>query len=125
MGFFISMFICNLLVPLIMLIGGILMYRKPPKQINDAIGYRTRRSKKNMDTWLFAHKYCGKEWTIVGAILLVASVAGQIPFAGAGENTVGLVTMIVLGVQVAVILLSIVPVERALERTFDDEGMRR
>ena len=62
MGFFIAMFLCNLLMPLIMLIGGYCMYRKPPKEINGLVGYRTTMSKKNKNTWKFAHEYCGKLW---------------------------------------------------------------
>lgn len=38
MGFFIAMFVCNLLMPLIMLIGGYCMYKSPPKKINGSVG---------------------------------------------------------------------------------------
>ncbi|MFR4351708.1 MAG: SdpI family protein [Roseburia sp.] len=31
-----------------------------PKEINSTLGYRTFRSRKNQDTWIFAHNYCGK-----------------------------------------------------------------
>ena len=55
MSLFISMFLCNLLVPLVMLIGGYYMCKRPPEDINSAMGYRTKRSKKNKDTWKFAH----------------------------------------------------------------------
>ena len=53
MGFFIFMFICNLLIPLLMIICGYFMRRKPPKEINGLIGYRTAMSRKNKDTWDF------------------------------------------------------------------------
>ena len=46
MWFFIAMFICNLLIPLIMLVCGYFMYKKPPKEINSVVGYRTKMSKK-------------------------------------------------------------------------------
>ena len=62
MGFFIAMFLCNLLMPLIMLIGGYCIYKNPPKEINGLVGYRTTMSKKNKDTWTFAHDYCGRLW---------------------------------------------------------------
>ena len=38
------------------------MSKYPPKEINGIIGYRTTMSRKNMDTWKFAHDYCGKLW---------------------------------------------------------------
>ena len=51
MGFFIAMFLCNLLMPSIMVIAGYCMYKNPPKEINGLIGYRTAMSEKNKDTW--------------------------------------------------------------------------
>lgn len=60
MVFFMTMFVCNLLIPLVMLIGGYFMYKHPPKKISGIIGYRTSRSRMNEDTWSFAHEYCGK-----------------------------------------------------------------
>ena len=59
MGFFIAMFLCNLLMPSIMVIAGYCMYKNPPKEINGLIGYRTAMSEKNKDTWAFAHDCCG------------------------------------------------------------------
>ena len=53
MFLFITMFICNMLMPLIMLICGYCMYNNPPKEINGVIGYRTKMSKLNKDTWTF------------------------------------------------------------------------
>ena len=44
MGFFIAMFLCNLLMPSIMVIAGYCMYKNPPKEINGLIGYRTAMS---------------------------------------------------------------------------------
>ena len=74
MGFFIAMFVCNLLMPLIMLIGGYCMYKNPPKEINGFVGYRTTMSKKNKDTWTFAHDYCGRLWIKLGLILLFPTI---------------------------------------------------
>ena len=49
------MFLCNLLMPSIMVIAGYCMYKNPPKEINGLIGYRTAMSEKNKDTWAVAH----------------------------------------------------------------------
>lgn len=125
MVFFISMFICNLLIPATMIITGYFMYKKPPKDINGVIGYRTPMSSKNMDTWKFAHDYCGRLWLKIGIILLVPSIIVQIPFVNSDENTVGILTLIIEGVQLVFLLGSILPVERALKRTFDENGKRR
>lgn len=125
MVFFICMFICNLLIPATMIITGYFMYKKPPKEINGVIGYRTPMSSKNMDTWKFAHDYCGRLWLKIGIILLVPSIIVQIPFVNSDENTVGILTLIIEGVQLVFLLGSILPVERALKRTFDENGKRR
>ena len=125
MGFFIAMFVCNLLMPLIMLIGGYCMYRKPPKEINGLVGYRTTMSKKNKDTWKFAHDYCGRLWIKLGLILLFPTILVQIPFVHSSENAIGIVALIVEAVQLTILIGSIVPVEKALKRTFDENGDRR
>ena len=73
MWFYIMMFTCNLLIPIVMLICGFFMSKYPPKEINGIIGYRTTMSRKNMDTWKFAHDYCGKLWLKLGLLLLIAN----------------------------------------------------
>lgn len=100
MGFFIAMFLCNLLMPSIMVIAGYCMYKNPPKEINGLIGYRT-------------------------AMLLVPTVLAQIPFAKSGEDVVGTVTLVIEAVQVLVLIGSVILVEKALKRTFDENGNRR
>lgn len=35
-----------------MILGGRIMWKHSPKNINCVIGYRTSRSMKNIDTWL-------------------------------------------------------------------------
>lgn len=124
MGFFIAMFFCNLLIPLTMMITGYMMYKHPPKEINGVIGYRTTRSTKNMDTWRFAHDYCGRLWFKAGIILFIPSIAAQMPFAGSNEDVVGIMTVVVETVQLIVLIGSIFPVEKALKTNFDDDGNR-
>jgi len=125
MRFYIMMFICNLLIPIVMLICGLLMYKKPPKEINGIIGYRTTMSRKNKDTWAFAHDYCGKLWIKLGLPLLILTIIIQILFVHSSENAIGCMTLVVEGIQLVVILVSIVFVERALKKNFDEHGVRR
>ncbi len=80
MWFWWFMFVCNLLIPVILIIAGRMMWKHCPKKINTVYGYRTRRSMKNMDTWRFAHNYCGKLWWKIGWVSLFPSVVVQIPF---------------------------------------------
>lgn len=125
MGFFIAMFICNLLIPVIMLIGGYCMYKNPPKEINGLVGYRTTMSKKNNDTWSVAHEYCGRLWMKLGLMLLIPSIIVQIPFVHSDDDAIVIVTLIIETIQLVVLIGSIVSVEKALKRTFDENGIRR
>ncbi|AEV69979.1 SdpI family protein [Acetivibrio clariflavus] len=125
MWFWILMFFCNLLIPVIMIIVGYLMYKHPPKKINAFYGYRTSRSMKNDETWKFAHDYCGRIWIKLGFVLLIPTIIASIPFINSAINVVGIVTLVIQGVQVIVLIGSIFPVEAALKKNFDDNGNRR
>ena len=119
------MFFCNIMIPIVMIIAGVTMLKKCPDKINSFYGYRTTRSMKNMDTWQFAHKYCGKLWWIIGVILLIPSALIMLPFIGSSENVIGTVGTIVPLIQCAILIISIFPVERALKNTFNEDGGRK
>ena len=85
------MLLFNLLIPAVMIIAGRIMHKHCPKDINWIYGYRTARSMKNMDTWTFAHEYCGKLWWKIGWWMLVPSVLVMIPFWNSSEETVATV----------------------------------
>lgn len=125
MWFYISMFLCNLLIPLVMLIAGHYMQKCPPKKINGYIGYRSSMAKKNKDTWLFAHMYCGTLWKTLGAVLLIPSILVQLPIIHASDDVIGIMTAIPESVQVVVMLVSIAIVEKALRKTFDSNGIKK
>jgi len=125
MWFWWFMFVCNLMIPIFLLIAGRLMWKHCPKKINMVYGYRTERSMKNMDTWKFAHEYCGRLWWKLGLILLLPSVLIQLPFSHSNENVVGVVGAILCMVQVFVLIASIFPTEAALKKTFNEDGTRK
>ena len=118
-------FFCDLLTPVLMIGVGRWMWKHPPKEINAFLGYRTTWSMLNMDTWQFAHHHCGKRWWIIGWILLLPTVAIHIPFYGKGEDAIGWMCIGVLAVQLTVLIASIFPTERALKKTFREDGTRR
>lgn len=101
------------------------MWKHTPKAINSAVGYRSRRSKINMDTWNFAHENCGKRWWKIGWLMFVPTLIVQIPFYGQNEDTVGGLGLIIAVVECAVLLLSIIPTEKALKENFTDDGKRK
>ncbi|MFU0827323.1 MAG: SdpI family protein [Lachnoclostridium sp.] len=125
MWFWITMFICNLVLPLIMVLAGYMMYKHTPKFINRIYGYRTNRSMKNMDTWKFANKYCGKLWFRIGLILLVPSVVVQLPFINSSDNLTGNMTLLIEAIQLFAAIVPIFFVEKALKINFDENGRRK
>ncbi len=125
MWFWWFMLVCDLLVPILMIVAGNRMWKHSPKTINGVMGYRTARSMKNMDTWRFAHDYCGRLWWKIGWIMLIPSMVVHFPFYHGSETAVGTVGAILCTIQCAVLIFSVFPTERALKRTFTEEGIRR
>lgn len=125
MWFWWFMFVCNMLYSLIMILVGWYMWKHYPKKINDFVGYRTRRSKMNMDTWKFAHENCGKRWWKIGWILFFPTVLVQLPFYGKSDDEIGWVGLIICIIECSVLLVSILPTEKALKNTFNEDGSRK
>ena len=117
--------ICDLLIPIVMILAGIIMWKHAPKQINGLLGYRTTRSMKNMDTWKFAHDHCGRLWWKIGLILLIATIPAHLPFYHSSDDTLSALSLIVTGVQLVVLIASVFPTEKALKKTFHDDGTRK
>ena len=117
--------VVNLFLPLLMLGVGWWFQKSPPKKINPFVGYRTRMSMKNEQTWRFAHETCGRLWVRLGAWLLPASVVAMLPALGQGEEIAGWVGTGVCLAQCAVAIGSIPYTERALRRAFFPDGSPR
>ena len=115
----------DLIVPLMMIILGIIMMKRPPKNINRYVGFRTKLSMKNQDTWRFAHNHCGHSWLILGTILVIPTAAAHIPFYHSSENTLSIVSCIILTIQLIALLLSAVFTSRALKKHFNEDGSRK
>lgn len=114
-------------VPAILLGFGWQFMKNPPRDINGDYGYRTPMSMKNRDTWEFAHQVCGRVWWRAGWVLLALSAAlltwmQTRPGGGRTNWLLGILTA--LG-EAAALLLTIIPVERALKKEFDQNGIRR
>lgn len=125
MWFWWLILICDMTIPVVMLLAGRMMRKHCPGEINGVIGYRTKRSMKNADTWSFAHEYCGGLWQRLGLIMIVPTVLIHLPFRHCGENAIGIVGIIVAAVQCIAMLASVFLTEHALKKTFDADGARR
>lgn len=121
----IFLYICNLLIPIIMLIFGNVFTKHPPGSINMAYGYRTKRSMKNQETWNFAHEYCGRIWKNAGAVTLVISLLISLAVFFMDDAGFGYLSLILEHLQLVILIGSLYPVEKALKKNFDDEGKRK
>lgn len=125
MWFWWYMFFCNSLYSIAMILGGWFMWKHCPKSVNTICGYRTRRSKKNLDTWIFANENCGKRWWKIGWIMLIPTILVQIPFYGKSDDVIGNISLLLCVIECAVLLGSIFPTEKALKETFHEDGTRK
>ena len=125
MAFGYLMLLVMLITPLTMVGFGLVFLKNPPKSINSFYGYRTKRSMKNQDTWDFAHHVCGKIWLVCGLVSLPFSLVPVWLAVYKSKDVVSLTGLIVLGLQVVLLLVSLIPVERALKNHFDEFGKPR
>lgn len=126
MGMFWFLFFCNMLVPLMMLgIGYAFKGGHFPKGINGLCGYRTTMSMKNEKTWKFANTYWGKICWQIGWGIALLTVFATIFSYFAGENLFNMTSIVLCMGQCAVLLVTIIPVEKALKKKFDQNGEER
>jgi uncharacterized membrane protein len=121
MGLNILFMICVVLVPIIAIITGYKMKTKPPKEINNTVGYRTKRSKASQEAWDFANVYCGKNTFIYGIISLPVSIAFYALLtvsAHWGKLPAMLVVMLVQTVTMVIVMA--VPTEMKLKEKFGE-----
>lgn len=118
-----KMIIYTLIMCLTMVICGLLFVKRPPKEINTSIGYRTIISSKNIDTWNFAHKYAGKVWIISGIITaFIACICFMIPKDIIEYEKL----MIILEIFELVMLFLVIPItEIKLRKVFNKNGVRK
>lgn len=125
MWFWWFILICDCFIPTIMIIAGRMMWKHCPKKINGIVGYRTKMSMINMDTWRFAHDHAGKLWWKVGIGLLGPTMLIHIPFYGASDDTIGILSIIIIVIQLVFLVGSIFPTEKSLKNNFNEDGTKR
>ena len=125
MWFWWFIFVFDLLIPVLMILSGKTMQNHCPKNINGMIGYRTSRSMKNMDTWKYAHEYCGGLWQKTGWIILILSLLLHFPFYHSSKDVIGVMSGILCAAQCLFLITTVFLTEQALKRTFANEGVRK
>lgn len=80
---------------------------------------------KNMDTWKYAHDFCGRLWWKVGLIMLILTVLLHLPFYQSSPDTIGISSLIFTTIQLVVLIASVFQTESALKKTFHPDGTRK
>ncbi len=114
--------VCDLICPVGMMIGGRWMWKRPAKQINGLVGYRTARSMKNRETWRFAQEYNGRLMWKYGSWLLLPAVAVPVLLYGSTEKALTIASCVLWVVELAALLIPIPQTEKALKAEFPDKG---
>lgn len=126
LGMWIFMLTCNLIIPAVAIWYGRRFQANPPREPNVWFGYRTNRSMKSQDAWDFAQRKMGQVWGWWGFVMLTLAVAAQaLTLLATDVESMCLWSLPITVVEVVLLLLSMIPVERALKENFDDHGRRR
>ena len=112
------LFILSLTVPVIMIVTGIVFLLHPDQNKDGRRGYHTISARRSQHTWNYAQRYAGKIWIAAGILMFSASaVIFQLTDLPKGNLMVNLII-----IQLGVWVVTVYPVERALERNFDEIG---
>lgn len=125
LSFWFFMLVLDLLIPACMLYFGWRFLKKPPKNINNAYGYRSTRSMRNQEAWDFVQAYSGRFWFRTGWLALAASFVWMALLFGKKNDVVGLSAGILAMLQMVPFLAVIPATEQALKREFDAFGRKK
>lgn len=125
MGYKIIMLISVIFIPLLLIVIGKIFAKFPSKEPNIAIGFRTKLSMKNKDTWDYAQKLFPLCWIKLGTILLVISVIILFLLYNDDKDYIGKLVLIIMLIQVALMLGSIFFVNTKLKKAFNSDGTRK
>lgn len=120
MGFWIFMFIVTLLIPAALLLTWYLCPKF--KTINNASGYRTKRSMQNQDTWDFAQKYCSKISLYMFFPSLILALAIMPTVSSKPIDMIGWIGLGITMIQMMSFIVIMVSTEKALKKSFDESG---
>lgn len=116
-GLNIVYFICAVVIPVTSIITGYIMMKRPPKEINNVVGYRTRRSKSSKEAWDFANVFCGRNTLIFGIVSLIAAIVLYLVLAN--EDNGLKLSLLIMAIQcVLMVIVMAVPTELALKKKF-------
>ncbi|NLV50296.1 MAG: SdpI family protein [Clostridiales bacterium] len=85
--------IITLIIPVSYIVLGGCFWKHSPQKINYCAGWRTGRSMKNRETWIFANTLGGKCTMLLGVAELIVTTAVLIFTRKSGERTIAYVVL--------------------------------
>ena len=117
----ITYFIFNIIIPLVMLVSGVLSVKKPPKNINAFVGYRTERSQKSKQAWDFAQKYFGILFLKTGVAVLAMTLVASLAVIRLDIKVWSIECVILIVLQTISVFVPIILTEKKLKSKFDGD----
>ena len=103
-------------IPLLLIVIGKIFEKYPSKEPNIAIGFRTKLSMMNKETWDYAQRLFPKVWISLGRIMLPLSLIILFLLYSEDKDYTGNLALILMLVQVVLMLGSILYVNLKLKR---------
>ncbi|WP_294795191.1 SdpI family protein [uncultured Fenollaria sp.] len=123
--FKIIMLISVAYIPLFLIVIGKIFEKYPSKEPNIAIGFRTKLSMMNKETWDYAQRLFPKAWISLGRIMLPISLIILFLLYSEDKDYTGNLALILMMVQVVLMLGSILYVNLKLKAAFNSDGSRK
>lgn len=114
--------VCSMLIPMTMIIIGFIMWKRPPKKINNLYGYRTKRSMVNNKTREFANMYVGKLWFYIGLIIFFLTLILDIMLYKKIISNIDMNILICVIIQMILMIIPTIITEKKLSKTFTEDG---
>lgn len=120
----IFLLICDGLIPVTALAGG-LWLMKFAKRKKGGIGYYSRAALLSDETWRFAQSCCGMIWEMIGIATFVPSFMFGVFAYFADLKIQCVITLVLVAIQMVILWVGTMSVERAIKEYFDEEGRRK
>ncbi|MBQ5543102.1 MAG: SdpI family protein [Erysipelotrichales bacterium] len=105
-------------VPAVMAGFGLKFFLKAPEEVGFPIGFNTKRSVRNEETWKYAHRTLGKIWTVLGGIMIPVTAAAMYTARGKDMDTVGSTGAVMIVISAALMACGYALTEYLLKKKF-------
>lgn len=108
------------IIPVALIFGGIILKQCALSDVDNTVGYKTKRSMSSREAWTFANRICGNLWIIGGIISVILSVTIPLILYILKDDTAGICSgIVILILQIIAFVLSVVTVEKKLASKFE------